>query len=49
MKVFVPRFRGKSGECTDPRLLHKLEQLGHVVFTPSREVNGKRIASYDDR
>ncbi|XP_013147835.1 PREDICTED: uncharacterized protein LOC106110524 isoform X2 [Papilio polytes] len=47
--AFVPRFRCKFGKSTEPRLLDSLERRGLVVYTPSREIQGKMIASYDDR
>ncbi|KAJ8261572.1 hypothetical protein GJAV_G00155860 [Gymnothorax javanicus] len=48
--TFVPRWRQKR----DPRVkeqqyLSVLEKLGCLSFTPSREVQGKIINSYDDR
>ena len=47
--VFLPRFRHKSGQCDDQSILNKLENNGNLIFTPSREVKGRTIASYDDR
>ncbi|XP_013164129.1 PREDICTED: NEDD4-binding protein 1-like isoform X1 [Papilio xuthus] len=47
--AFVPRFRCKFGKSTEPRLLDSLERSGLVVYTPSREIQGKMITSYDDR
>lgn len=35
--------------CSDQEILFELERENVVVFTPSRVVNGKRIACYDDR
>ncbi|CAH0714896.1 unnamed protein product, partial [Brenthis ino] len=49
VKAFVPHFRCKYGKSTDGRLLDQLERQGLVVYTPSREVQGKMITSYDDR
>ncbi|CAH2058267.1 unnamed protein product, partial [Iphiclides podalirius] len=49
VKAFVPRFRCKFGKSTEPRLLDSLERQGLVVYTPSREIQGKMITSYDDR
>ncbi|KAJ8382517.1 hypothetical protein SKAU_G00032950 [Synaphobranchus kaupii] len=48
--TFVPRWRQKR----DPRIkeqqyLSELQNLGCLSFTPSREVQGKMINSYDDR
>uniref|UniRef100_UPI0037E8446B protein KHNYN n=1 Tax=Semicossyphus pulcher TaxID=241346 RepID=UPI0037E8446B len=50
ISVFLPQWRQKS----DPRIkeqhyLTELQMLGLLSYTPSREVQGKRIASYDDR
>lgn len=47
--AFVPQFRSKPSMSTDKDLLDRLEGEGCVVFTPSREVEGRRIASHDDR
>ncbi|XP_052758066.1 probable ribonuclease ZC3H12B isoform X2 [Galleria mellonella] len=49
VRAFVPRFRCKFGMSSDPRLLDDLERQGLVVYTPSREIQGRRVASYDDR
>jgi len=46
--AFVPQFRKKSGKVVDRAMLQELEEEGVVVFTPSREVDGERITSYDD-
>ncbi|KAG5846258.1 hypothetical protein ANANG_G00147880 [Anguilla anguilla] len=48
--TFVPRWRQRK----DPRVkeyqyLSQLQNLGCLSFTPSREVPGKIISSYDDR
>ncbi|CAN9509560.1 unnamed protein product [Ophioblennius macclurei] len=50
ISVLLPQWRQKS----DPRIkeqhyLTELQNLGLLSYTPSREVQGKRIASYDDR
>ncbi|XP_051917419.1 NEDD4-binding protein 1 isoform X1 [Hippocampus zosterae] len=50
ISALVPQWRQKS----DPRIreqhyLGELENLGLLSFTPSREVMGTRISSYDDR
>jgi len=43
--AFLPQYRqGHDGE-----LFNKLEKEGHVIFTPSRNVQGVRLTSYDDR
>ncbi|XP_069112055.1 NEDD4-binding protein 1-like [Argopecten irradians] len=51
--AFVPEWRkyrprGDSA-IRDQPLLDKLKSEGHLVFTPSRRLNGKLISSYDDR
>ena len=46
--AFVPQFRSKVGQSSDKALLDKLVNTGHVVLTPSREVDNVRISSYDD-
>ncbi|XP_041635362.1 NEDD4-binding protein 1 isoform X2 [Cheilinus undulatus] len=50
ISALLPQWRQKS----DPRVKEKhylteLQNLGLVSYTPSREVQGKRISSYDDR
>ncbi|XP_037832321.1 NEDD4-binding protein 1 isoform X2 [Kryptolebias marmoratus] len=50
ISALVPQWRQKS----DPRIKEKhylteLQKLGLLSYTPSREVQGKRISSYDDR
>lgn len=42
-------FRCKYGKSSNPKLLNDLERDGLVVYTPSREIQGKKWASYDDR
>lgn len=49
VKAFVPRFRCKYGKSTNSHMLDHLERSGLVVYTPSREIRGRLIASYDDR
>ncbi|XP_022115483.2 uncharacterized protein LOC110993487 isoform X2 [Pieris rapae] len=49
VKSFVPQFRCKYGKSTDGRLLDQMERQGYVVYTPSREIQGRMITSYDDR
>lgn len=34
---------------SEQHYLTELQKLGLVSYTPSREVEGKRISSYDDR
>lgn len=34
---------------SEQHYLTELQKLGLVSYTPSREVQGKRISSYDDR
>ncbi|KAL7375862.1 hypothetical protein ABVT39_025519 [Epinephelus coioides] len=50
ISCLLPQWRQKS----DPRIkeqhyLTELQKLGLLSYTPSREVQGKRISSYDDR
>ncbi|XP_035004880.2 protein KHNYN [Hippoglossus stenolepis] len=50
ISALLPQWRQKS----DPRIkeqhyLTELQKLGLLSYTPSREVQGKRISSYDDR
>lgn len=50
ISALIPQWRQKN----DPRIKEKhylteLQQLGLLSYTPSREVQGKRISSYDDR
>ncbi|KAF2880356.1 hypothetical protein ILUMI_25819 [Ignelater luminosus] len=47
--AFVPQYRSKCTESSNPQLLRSLNQRQLVIFTPSREVNRRRITPYDDR
>ncbi|CAL1529337.1 unnamed protein product [Lymnaea stagnalis] len=50
--AFVPesrRYSENRAPIRGRRLLEKLSDDGYVKFTPARRVNGKTIASYDDR
>ncbi|EDO38607.1 predicted protein, partial [Nematostella vectensis] len=51
--VFVPQWRKEAPRIDTPMedqdILLELERQRHVVFTPSRRVNGRRIVCYDDR
>uniref|UniRef100_A0A1B6FNR0 RNase NYN domain-containing protein n=1 Tax=Cuerna arida TaxID=1464854 RepID=A0A1B6FNR0_9HEMI len=46
IKAFLPHHRINRETYSGLTLM---ERQGTVVFTPSRKVNGKRVASYDDR
>ena len=51
--AFVPAWRKETSNpnnyITDREILLDLEQKGHLVFTPSRRTDRKRILPYDDR
>ncbi|KAF4111697.1 protein KHNYN isoform X1 [Onychostoma macrolepis] len=48
--VFVPHWRQKSNsKVKEKQYMNELCDLGFLKYTPSREVEGKRINSYDDR
>lgn len=51
--VFVPQWRKESAKpdapIRDQEILAELEAERHLVFTPSRRINGRRIVCYDDR
>ncbi|KAI1888657.1 hypothetical protein AGOR_G00187400 [Albula goreensis] len=48
--AFVPQWRQKRDpKVKEQHYLTKLQDLALLAFTPSREVQGKRINSYDDR
>ncbi|XP_048827649.1 protein KHNYN [Brienomyrus brachyistius] len=48
--VFVPQFRMKKDpKVKEKHYLTELQNLGLLSFTPSREVDGMRFTSYDDR
>ncbi|XP_035217195.1 probable ribonuclease ZC3H12C isoform X2 [Stegodyphus dumicola] len=51
--TFVPHYRRHctSGpiSTTDQEILEELYRTQHVVYTPSRRVQGKRMTCYDDR
>ncbi|KAI4897959.1 hypothetical protein NFI96_025213 [Prochilodus magdalenae] len=50
ISVLVPQWRQKKDpKITEQHFLAELQDLGLLSFTPSREVNGQRINSYDDR
>ena len=49
IKALVPRFRRSDPLTRNPEALDDLEQRGFLVYTPSRYLNGKLIAPYDDR
>ncbi|KAI9999983.1 hypothetical protein NQD34_011826 [Periophthalmus magnuspinnatus] len=53
IKVFVPTWRKEQSRpdapITDQHILTDLENRGILVFTPSRQVKGKRVVCYDDR
>ncbi len=45
----VALFSLKAGVVDDKKILENLEAEGHIIFTPSRTINGRTISSYDDR
>ncbi|KAG2462643.1 NEDD4-binding protein 1 [Polypterus senegalus] len=48
--VFVPQHRQKKdAKVKEQKFLTELHKLGLLSYTPSREIEGKRISSYDDR
>merc|ERR1712055_1044099 len=47
--AFVPQYRKKAGQARGRNILDKLERDRVLVYTPSREVDGRRITPYDDR
>ena len=51
--VFVPKWRKEASKVdvpiTSQNLLEEMEKKRQVVFTPSRQVLGKRIVCHDDR
>lgn len=51
--AFVPAWRKETNnpnnQISDPHILKELEEKGHLVFTPSRRTDRKRILPYDDR
>ncbi|XP_068584289.1 protein KHNYN [Cebidichthys violaceus] len=50
ISALLPQWRQKSDpKIKEQHYLTKLQKLGLVSYTPSREVQGKRISSYDDR
>ena len=50
--VFVPLWRkeqpGPANNIVDQHILRDLDQEGLIKYTPSRTVNSRRVASYDD-
>ncbi|KAI3376218.1 hypothetical protein L3Q82_016732, partial [Scortum barcoo] len=50
ISALLPQWRQKSDpKIKEQHYLGELQNLGLVSYTPSREVQGKRISSYDDR
>uniref|UniRef100_A0A3B4AEY0 Uncharacterized protein n=1 Tax=Periophthalmus magnuspinnatus TaxID=409849 RepID=A0A3B4AEY0_9GOBI len=50
ISVLLPQWRTKNDyRIKEQHYLTQLKELGIVSLTPSREVQGKRISSYDDR
>ncbi|XP_047464103.1 protein KHNYN [Mugil cephalus] len=50
ISALLPQWRQKSDpKIKEQHYLTELQKLGVVSYTPSREVQGKRISSYDDR
>ncbi|XP_075948536.1 NEDD4-binding protein 1 [Anarhichas minor] len=50
ISALLPQWRQKSDpKIKEQHYLTELQKLGLVSYTPSREVQGKRISSYDDR
>lgn len=50
ISALVPQWRTKTdSRIKEQHYLTELNKLGLVSYTPSREVQGKRISSYDDR
>ncbi|XP_033853004.1 protein KHNYN-like [Acipenser ruthenus] len=48
--VFVPQWRQKRDtRIKEQKYLTELQNVGLLSYTPSREVEGKRITAYDDR
>ena len=51
--AFVPKWRKEASKVEVPisgqKLLEELEKKEELVFTPSRQVNGKRIVCHDDK
>ncbi|XP_071092517.1 NEDD4-binding protein 1-like isoform X1 [Haliotis cracherodii] len=51
--VFIPEWRKyrnyHDNKIRDQDILLRLEESEHLVFTPSRKIQGKLVASYDDR
>ncbi|KAF5901910.1 protein KHNYN-like, partial [Clarias magur] len=48
--AFVPQWRQKKdSKIKEQHFMAQLQDLGLLSFTPSREVEGQRINSYDDR
>ncbi|XP_065220254.1 probable ribonuclease ZC3H12C isoform X2 [Planococcus citri] len=51
--VFVPKWRKEAPRADnlviDQEILNELERERLLVFTPSREIRGKRMVCYDDR
>ena len=46
--AFVPEFRKRARLLSQPAIFERLESEGVLVYTPSRQVDGRRITPYDD-
>ncbi|CEF63842.1 Zinc finger, CCCH-type domain and Ribonuclease Zc3h12a-like domain-containing protein [Strongyloides ratti] len=50
---FIPSFRREQSRpdspISDQQILFDLESEGHLFWTPSRRINGRRIVCHDDR
>ncbi|XP_078132403.1 protein KHNYN [Sander vitreus] len=50
ISALLPQWRQKSDpKIKEQHYMAELQKLGLLSYTPSREVQGKRISSYDDR
>jgi ribonuclease ZC3H12 len=49
VKVFLPGYVRRAGKCDNNAILDKLAKSRNLIFTPSREIDGVYVASYDDR
>uniref|UniRef100_A0A1I7SXV8 RNase_Zc3h12a domain-containing protein n=1 Tax=Caenorhabditis tropicalis TaxID=1561998 RepID=A0A1I7SXV8_9PELO len=49
--IFIPQYRREQprsdSPITDQHILQEIER--HIIYTPSRNVNGRRVVCHDDR
>lgn len=47
--AWIPHFRERRSQITNPELLEVMEREGVLKYTPGRQVEKLRISAYDDK